>query len=201
MPQNSKILQVRRVCFCPLNPPKKIKKKKKAWSLELKFKLDKSFKQCRLFCGQKKLLEFSWRLHTLWSRTEGEGEQKTYAPKVVFPPILTESSEAPSCSEAGWKFWMRSLSPEISGTVTLDCSFMTENFIFTNILVVPIGKCKKVSILCPSLYELSKKCCYIPPADEGVPRLRKMRDAKKEAYIILECWNMIWYDEYVLWWF
>lgn len=144
--ENFRILLVGKgVCFCPLKIPTKTKKKeRKGRSIELRFKLNKSFKQYRLFCGQKKLCEFSWRLHTLWSKTEGEGEQKSYAPKVLLPPTLTESSEAPNSSKAGWKFWMKDLSPNISSSFTVNCSFNTENSLLTNVLVVPIGKWKKV---------------------------------------------------------
>jgi len=62
--------------------------------------------------------------------------------KLLFPAILTESSEAPSSGKPGWHVWKKQLSPEISGIFTLDCSCITHNFIFTVLVVVPVSKHK-----------------------------------------------------------
>lgn len=73
----------------------------------------------------------------------GDRGKRTVMPqKLLFPAILNESPEAPSSGNPGWKFWKKDLSPEISGISTLDYSYIIDNFVFTVLVVVPVGKCK-----------------------------------------------------------
>lgn len=77
---------------------------------------------------------------------------------------------------------MKGLPPGISGTFTVDCSFIAENSIFANLLVVPVGKFKKVKTLYSHFMNFIKKCYYIPPADEGIQRWRRMRSEEGSIY-------------------
>lgn len=56
-------------------------------------------------------------------------------PKLLFPALLTESSQALSSGKPGWKFWKKDLSLEISDTFTLVCSYIADKFIFTVLVV------------------------------------------------------------------
>lgn len=126
-------------------------------------------------------------MFTFCGQRLGNEESRTLMPpKPLFPAILTESSEALSSGKPCRKFWKKDLSPEISGTFTLVCSYITDKFIFTVLVVDKLESSNKSKFLSPQFMNFIK-FCYIPPADEGAKRLRRLSGEKMEVYIILEC--------------
>lgn len=88
---------------------------------------------------------------------------------------------------------MKGLSPNISGTFTVDCSFIIENSIFTNLLVVPAGKLKKVKTFTLHFMNFIKSIIIFHQEMKVYRDGERMRDEKKEAVSVsVRC------DEYVV---